>query len=40
MHGVLRVKLPVDLLLVAMFTVQLPYGFSSIKLMAVTSEGA
>ena len=28
------------LLLVAMFTVHLPYGFSSIKLMAVTSEGA
>jgi putative oxidoreductase len=27
-------------LLVAMFTVQLPYGFSSIKLMAVTSTGA
>jgi putative oxidoreductase len=28
------------LLLVALFTVHLPYGFSSIKLMAVTSEGA
>jgi len=28
------------LLLVAMFTVHLPYGFSSIKLKAVTSEGA
>jgi putative oxidoreductase len=27
-------------LLVAMFTVHLPYGFSSIKLMAVTSAGA
>jgi putative oxidoreductase len=27
-------------LLVAMFTVHLPYGFSSIKLMAVTSSGA
>jgi putative oxidoreductase len=27
-------------LLVAMFTVHLPYGFSSIKLVAVTSEGA
>lgn len=28
------------LLLVAMFTVHLPYGFSSIKLMAVTHAGA
>jgi putative oxidoreductase len=28
------------LLLVAIFTVHLPYGFSSIKLMAVTSSGA
>ena len=28
------------LLLVAIFTVHLPYGFSSIKLMAVTSAGA
>jgi putative oxidoreductase len=28
------------LLLVAMFTVHLPYGFSSIKLMAVTATGA
>ena len=28
------------LLLVAIFTVHLPYGFSSIKLMAVTSVGA
>ena len=27
-------------LLVAMFTVHLPYGFSSIKLLAVTTEGA
>jgi len=27
-------------LLVAIFTVHLPYGFSSIKLMAVTSAGA
>ena len=27
-------------LLVAMFTVQLPYGFSSIKLIAVTATGA
>jgi len=27
-------------LLVAMFTVQLPYGFSSIKLLAVTAAGA
>jgi putative oxidoreductase len=27
-------------LLVAMFTVHLPYGFSSIKLMAVTAAGA
>jgi putative oxidoreductase len=28
------------LLLVAVFTVHLPYGFSSIKLMAVTADGA
>jgi uncharacterized membrane protein YphA (DoxX/SURF4 family) len=28
------------LLLVAMFTVHLPYGFSSIKLVAVTPAGA
>lgn len=28
------------LLLVAIFTVHLPYGFSSIKLMAVTASGA
>jgi len=28
------------ILLVAMFTVHLPYGFSSIKLMAVTAAGA
>jgi putative oxidoreductase len=27
-------------LLVAIFTVHLPYGFSSIKLMAVTAAGA
>ena len=27
-------------LLVAMFTVHLPYGFSSIKLLAVTAAGA
>ena len=27
-------------LLVAMFTVHLPYGFSSIKLLAVTTSGA
>jgi putative oxidoreductase len=35
------VSLPmVVLLLVAVFTVHLPYGFSSIKLMAVTAAGA
>jgi putative oxidoreductase len=35
------VSLPMAaLLLVAMFTVHLPYGFSSIKLMAVTATGA
>src|SRR5499427_5062162 len=35
------VSLPLAaLLLVAVFTVHLPYGFSSIKLMAVTSSGA
>lgn len=35
------VSLPLAaLLLVAIFTVHLPYGFSSIKLMAVTSSGA
>jgi len=28
------------ILLVAMFTVHLPYGFSSIKLQAVTADGA
>jgi putative oxidoreductase len=28
------------ILLVAMFTVHLPYGFSSIKLLAVTTAGA
>jgi|SRR5262245_19384930 len=38
---VLFVSLPMALvLLVAMFTVQLPYGFSSIKLLAVTNAGA
>src|SRR5581483_4433747 len=30
----------VTVLLVAMFTVHLPYGFSSIKLVAVTTAGA
>jgi putative oxidoreductase len=35
------VSLPMAaLLLVAIFTVHLPYGFSSIKLMAVTAAGA
>ena len=35
------VSLPMAaVLLVAMFTVQLPYGFSSIKLLAVTAAGA
>src|SRR5438445_4907901 len=35
------VSLPMAaLLVVAIFTVHLPYGFSSIKLMAVTSSGA
>jgi putative oxidoreductase len=35
------VSLPMAaLLLVAIFTVHLPYGFSSIKLMAVTASGA
>src|SRR5260221_14226894 len=35
------VSLPMAaVLLVAMFTVQLPYGFSSIKLVAVTAAGA
>ena len=35
------VSLPIAaLLLVAIFTVHLPYGFSSIKLMAVTATGA
>ena len=35
------VSLPMAaVLLVAIFTVHLPYGFSSIKLMAVTSAGA
>ena len=35
------VSVPMALvLLVAMFTVHLPYGFSSIKLMAITSTGA
>jgi putative oxidoreductase len=35
------VSLPMAaVLLVAIFTVHLPYGFNSIKLLAVTSEGA
>jgi putative oxidoreductase len=35
------VSLPMAaILLVAIFTVHLPYGFSSIKLMAVTASGA
>ena len=35
------VSLPMTaILLVAMFTVHLPYGFSSIKLLSVTSAGA
>jgi putative oxidoreductase len=39
--GVLLVSLPMAIvLLVAMFTVHLPYGFSSIKLMTVTAAGA
>src|SRR3954467_10575988 len=34
-------KMPISaVLLVAVFTVHLPYGFSSIKLMAVTAAGA
>jgi putative oxidoreductase len=34
-------KMPISaVLLVAMFTVHLPYGFSSIKLLAVTAAGA
>jgi putative oxidoreductase len=38
---VVLVSLPMAaLLLVAIFTVHLPYGFSSIKLMAVTPAGA
>jgi putative oxidoreductase len=38
---VFLVSLPMAaLLLVAIFTVHLPYGFSSIKLMAVTANGA
>jgi putative oxidoreductase len=38
---VVLVSLPMAaILLVAMFTVHLPYGFSSIKLQAVTSAGA
>ena len=38
---VVLVSLPmVAILLVAMFTVHLPYGFSSIKLQAVTAAGA
>ena len=39
--AVLLVSLPMAIvLLVAMFTVHLPYGFSSIKLMTVTAAGA
>jgi putative oxidoreductase len=38
---VVLVSIPMAaVLLVAMFTVHLPYGFSSIKLMAVTAAGA
>jgi putative oxidoreductase len=38
---VTRVSVPMAVvLLVAIFTVHLPYGFSSIKLMAVTAAGA
>jgi putative oxidoreductase len=37
--GIVSIPL-VIVLLVAMFTVHLPYGFSSIKLLAVTSRGA
>jgi putative oxidoreductase len=38
---VMLVSLPMAaVLLVAMFTVHLPYGFSSIKLLAVTAAGA
>ncbi len=38
---VVLVSLPMAaILLVAMFTVHLPYGFSSIKLQAVTAAGA
>jgi putative oxidoreductase len=37
---ILLVSVPMAaVLLVAMFTVHLPYGFTSIKLMAVTSAG-
>lgn len=39
--GLLLVSVPMAIvLLVAMFTVHLPYGFSSIKLLAVTAAGA
>jgi putative oxidoreductase len=39
--GVTLVSIPMAaVLLVAMFTVHLPYGFSSIKLLAVTAAGA
>jgi putative oxidoreductase len=34
------VSLPMAVLSVAMFTVHLPYGFSSIKLIGVTASGA
>ena len=38
---VVLVSIPISaILLVAMFTVHLPYGFSSIKLLAVTAAGA
>ena len=33
-------SIPMAAILVAMFTVHLPYGFSSIKLQAVTAAGA
>ena len=34
------VSIPMVIVLVAMFTVHLPYGFSSIKLLAVTTAGS
>ncbi len=38
--GVLIVSVPLAIImLVAMFTIHLPYGFSSIKLMALTAQG-